>query len=362
MLAGVNVVMVVVHGSVGVVPILHTLRPVFRPVLSGVALLLAAEDDEHLVLLGNLDLRVGGLAIDEDIATFEAFLDQFGRFLRERRNQGIEQAHRLFALDAAETLGGSAVIPEPFFLCLLVSLRQAVLQLLIESRPVDDVAELVDEDAFDLHASLIFQHVLFGEDDGGATAFPTEESAAAPVVVVELFAGLVGGELRHVGSQFFVADENAQHLAVASALGDRRVDALHDHVELVCGFPVGVIRYVFGGGDQDVLHHRTLLVEGRIQLVLLGLFVSQRLDFIRSGVGQAKGRRGNRQQDERPNSGFAGRTRAPHGILSKSRVQNSVTGCRRPATPLPTRATPTWPASQTRVNRRLEAGRLQAGV
>ena len=54
--AGMDVVVIVVHGPVGVVPGLETFRPVFEMVSRCVAFLLTAKDDDYLVVTGNPDL------------------------------------------------------------------------------------------------------------------------------------------------------------------------------------------------------------------------------------------------------------------------------------------------------------------
>jgi hypothetical protein len=74
--ARMDVVVIVIHRSVRVVPALHAFGPVFSSVLVSVTFLLTAKNDQHLVLPGNLDTRVGGLTIDEDISAVETLREQ----------------------------------------------------------------------------------------------------------------------------------------------------------------------------------------------------------------------------------------------------------------------------------------------
>jgi hypothetical protein len=76
--AGVDMVVIVVHGPVGIVPALDAFGEVFGAVFTGVALFFAAEDDEDLVLGGDFDVGVGGFAVDEDVAVVEAVAEEFG--------------------------------------------------------------------------------------------------------------------------------------------------------------------------------------------------------------------------------------------------------------------------------------------
>ena len=163
------------------------------------------------------------------------------RLARERLYQGVEQAHRLFAGHAAEALRRAAVHPQALLARVLECRGQAVLQLFVKPGAVDDMAELVDEDALDLHPALVLEDVLLGKYDHRPLESRGEESALAPVVKVELLALLVGAELRQVGGELVVTDQDAEDFAIADALGDLRLDARHHLVELVGGLEVGEI-------------------------------------------------------------------------------------------------------------------------
>ena len=81
--AGVDVVVVVVHRAVSVEPALINLCPILGTIARGVAAFGAAKGDQHLVRARHLHLRVGFLAVHQNIAFVQGALEQLGRFLRE---------------------------------------------------------------------------------------------------------------------------------------------------------------------------------------------------------------------------------------------------------------------------------------
>ena len=74
--AGLNMVVVMVHSTVGVEPALYAFCKILGPVLGGVALLWSTKDNAKLVLTGDHDLRVGRLSIYEDISPIKASLEE----------------------------------------------------------------------------------------------------------------------------------------------------------------------------------------------------------------------------------------------------------------------------------------------
>ena len=280
LLAGVDVVVVVVVQAVGVVPGLEAFRPVLGAVARGVAALGPAEHDPHLVFPIHLHLGIGRLAVDQHVALVEAFLQQFRRFLGESFFQGAQQGNFFVALHPAEALGGPPVVPDAEFVGFLEGRGQALLLILVEARPVHHVAELVDEDAFQGHAALVFHYVFLGEKHHRTLPDPPQEAALAPIVEVQLLARFVAAELGQLGSQFVMPDQYAEQPALAYALGHRVVDALHHLAEQVGRFRVGVVRHLARGGDQYAVHLRPLFVELDVQLVGLGLRCAQRLGLV----------------------------------------------------------------------------------
>ena len=76
--SGVDVIVVVIHGPVGIEPVLDAFCPIFGGVACGVALFGSTEDDEHLILFGDLGVGIGGLSIDENSPAVEAFFKKLG--------------------------------------------------------------------------------------------------------------------------------------------------------------------------------------------------------------------------------------------------------------------------------------------
>ena len=290
-------VVIVIHGSIGVVPVLHPFRPILRPIERGITPLRTAEHNEHLVIPGHLDTRGGGLAVDQDVAAIQALAEKLRRLGRERFDQCLKQANRGRAGHPPEPLRGIAVVVDPLFLGVLEGCAQALVQVLVEARAVDDVAELMNEDAFELHAAFVLHHIFLGEENGGTALVGGERPAIAPVVEVEFLAGFVRGVLRHLGDHFGLADEDTQHFLVADALRDQRLDPAHDLVEQIGGFEMDHVGDFFRSGDEDLLNQRALLVKGRVQLVFRRLFGSHGGDLKGGGGGTRRG------GGEHPNDG-----------------------------------------------------------
>lgn len=86
---------------------------------------------------------------------------------------------------------GPAIVPESHGRGVDEGPGPAFVEFLVKSCAVDDVAEFVDENAFDLHPSFVFHDVFFGEKDDVSAFDFGEESSLPPVVEVEFLAGFV---------------------------------------------------------------------------------------------------------------------------------------------------------------------------
>jgi len=234
-----------------------------------------AEDDQHLVVLGDGGLGPAALAVHQDVAAVEALCQEAPWLGGESGRQRVEQADRRGALDAPEALGNVAVLVAAGLLGLLERRFEAGVLFRREAGALDDMAEFVDEDAFGLHAALVLHHVFFREEHDLPAFDAREEAALTPIVEVELLAGLVRREHRDVRRQLVVGDDHAQKLLGADARGDVGRDGRHHLVELVGRLAVRVVGHLAGSGDQDALHQRAFAEELRVEFVFGGLFRRQ---------------------------------------------------------------------------------------
>ena len=108
-----------------------------------------------------------------------------------------------------------------------------VLQRFVKAGPVDDMAELMHENALQLHPSRVLHHVLLCKNHRGTRADVGQETALTPVVKIQLLPGFAGGELRQLRGQLVMADQQAEHFLFANPLGDLRLESAHEHVELI---------------------------------------------------------------------------------------------------------------------------------
>ena len=74
MFAGVQVVVVVIHGPVGIEPTLKSLAPVLGAIRGSIALLVAPEDDENLVLARDRNVGSSRLSVHQNVSAREALL------------------------------------------------------------------------------------------------------------------------------------------------------------------------------------------------------------------------------------------------------------------------------------------------
>ena len=296
LLARVDVIVVVIHGAVGVEPTLHALREILRLVLACITLLLAAEHDEDLVFAGDLHRGVGWLFIHQDVAAVETALEQIGGFLGKCLHQRIKKTDGLIPFHPAEPLGGETVVPDALGFHLLERFLQLTPLVCVEARSVDDVTELVDEDAFNLHAALVFHDILLGEQHRGTLVNLGQETTLPPVVEIKLAAGFVTLKLRHVRGQLVLGHQHAEHLALTDSHGHLRLDGLHHPVELIGSLQDGVVGHPLRGGDEDILHHRAFPIERRIKLVFGSLSTAQGLDLVGAGQSRERGEKCRLQQ------------------------------------------------------------------
>ena len=154
---------------------------------------------------------------------------------------------------------------------------------------MDHVAELVDQDALDLHPALVFHHVLLGEEHDVAVVLLGQETALPPVVEIQFLALQLALELGDIGGQFVMGDKNAQHLLVADALRDVRPEIRHHLFEKVCRLKVGVVGHLRGSRDQDALRHGGLPEKGRVELVFGGLLLGQGFHLMGCGGAEQGG-------------------------------------------------------------------------
>ena len=172
-------------------------------------------------------------------------------------------------------MGGAAVVPDASLGDVLEGGGQAFLQGVIKTRAVHYMTEFMHQDALQPHAALVFHHVFLGEHHGRTRADAREKTAPAPVVEVQFLADFVRGKLRQLGGQFVVADQETEHAFLANALGDLRLQAAHQHVELIGRLVMRHIGHEPGGNDQDALNLRRLFVKSGVQLVLARLRLGQ---------------------------------------------------------------------------------------
>lgn len=278
--AGVDVIVIVIHDAVCVVPALDAFGEIFAPVFGGVALLGAAEDNQDLVLAGDFDLGISGLAIDEDVAAIETFAKEFGRLFGEGFDEGIEEANRSVPGDPAKSLSGPAIVPEAFGGGIDVGLGPLLLQFLVEPGSVNDMAKLVNEDALNLHPSFVLHHILLGEEDDMASFDLGEKSALTPVVEIEFLARLVTFEFRQVGSEFLVPHKETENFFLPDAFCDVRSEIPHHLVEEVGGFLVSDVRNVFRGSNENVVNPGCLGIKTGVEVIFFRYLRSQRFDLV----------------------------------------------------------------------------------
>lgn len=90
LITSVNVIVIVVHGAVCVVPTLDTFGEILGAIFGGIASFLSAEDDEDFIFSGHVDIGSGGLSVDEDISSIEAFLEECRWLVGEGFNQFVK--------------------------------------------------------------------------------------------------------------------------------------------------------------------------------------------------------------------------------------------------------------------------------
>ncbi len=336
--------MVMIHRAVRIVPTLHALRPVLRPVTRRVAPLRPPEGDEYLVLFVHLNQRVGLFPVHQHVALLQALFQKLLRFLREPFFQGIQKRDLLCSLYPPEALSRPPVVPDSQFPCLLEGRCESLLLVLVKTGPVDDMSQLMNEDALQPHSALVFHDVFLGKDDHRARPEPTQKAPASPVVKIQFLALFVGPELGNLGGQFGMSNQDAQHPLLPYSLGHLLVDRLHDLPEQIGRLGMGIIRDPIRGRDEDAFHLRPLLEELAVQFVSLELFFGQGLGLVLGLQGRRKNQKKRKNEQTQVHEKKYGlRVQGSHqpcGSPPERRSRNGDTGQKSDYCPRPWRSLP----------------------
>lgn len=283
LITGADVIVIVVHRTVCVIPTLNSFSEILAAILGGIASLLSSKNDEHLVLPCHFDLCRGGLSIDENVSAIKAFAEERCWLIGKGFGQFGKQADRLVVGNTAKALSGATVIPEAHSGGVDEGSGPAFGEFFVETSSVDDMAEFVDEDAFNLHPAFVFHHVFLGEKDDIAVLDFGEESPLPPVVEIKVLAGFIRFEFGKIRGEFVVGDEEAEDFFVTDSLSNGSLEVLHHAIEKVGSFLVGGVGNLVGGCDEDVLDQGRLRVEVGIQIVFIGDFWAQGFHLMSSG-------------------------------------------------------------------------------